>query len=131
MPDDFAMGHSDFSPPPTAGRGPAPLEDPVVSSGRREALWTLSLWLAAAIYSVTYCIWFGYQRSVDSLTFVLWFPDWVFWGIVVPWLVCAAISIAFALRMAEDEPLASAADLPSEDAPPDEPHGASVPGGRP
>jgi uncharacterized protein DUF997 len=96
-------------------------EDPVVSSGRREAHWTLALWLLATIYSVSYCTLWGYGRPTESLSFVLWFPDWVFWGIVVPWLVCAAVSIYFALFVIEDIPLVSSADLPSEDAPPDDP----------
>ena len=95
-------------------------EDPVVRSGRREALWTLALWLAATIYSVTYCTLWGYGRTVESLSFVLWFPDWLFWGVVAPWGVCTAISIYFALYVIEDDPLASSDDAASEDAPPDD-----------
>ena len=91
-------------------------EDPVVTSGRREAIFTLGLWLAAAIYTVSYCGLHGYGRTPDAAHFVLWFPDWVFWGIVVPWLVCAVISTWFALCVMQDAPLASA-----EDAPPDDP----------
>ena len=100
MPDDAAQGRADFPAGPasrTRRHGRPTTEDPVVRSGRREALWTLALWLAATIYSVTYCTLHGYGRPVESLSFVLWFPDWVFWGIVVPWLVCTAVSIYFAL----------------------------------
>ena len=70
---------------------------------------------------MTYCTLHGYQRPVESLSFVLWFPDWVFWGIVVPWLVCTVVSIYIALFLIEDDPLTSTADLPSEDTPPDQP----------
>ena len=122
MPDEATRGSADFSATP-AGRGSplraSSLEDPVVRSGRREALWTLSLWLAAAIYSVTYCTLWGYDRPIERLRFVLWFPDWVFWGIVAPWGVCTVVSIYFALYVIEDDPLASADDAASEDAPPD------------
>src|SRR5580704_5691495 len=95
-------------------------QDPVVRSGRREAFFALGLWLVAMIYSVTVCTQWGYKRPVESLTFVLWFPDWVFWGIVAPWIACAAISIYFALYVIEDDSLVSSDDAASEDAPPDE-----------
>ena len=72
------------------------------------------------MYSVTYCTLFGYGRKIESLTFVLWFPDWFFWGIVMPWGACTAVSIYFALYVIEDDPLASSEDAASEDAPPDD-----------
>lgn len=123
MPDDAAIGPAGFHGPPAGRGGPSSRggeEDPVVRSGRREAYWSLSLWLAAAIYSVTYCTLWGYGRSVESLTFVLWFPDWVFWGIVVPWIACTVVSIYFALRVIEDDPLSSADDAATVDALPDD-----------
>jgi hypothetical protein len=123
MPDDTAIGRDDLPAASPGGRGrlltPA-AEDPVVRSGRREAFWTLALWLTATIYSVTYCTLCGYDRSVESLSFVLWFPDWVFWGIVAPWFICAAISIYFAIWVIEDDPLTSSDDAVSEDSPPDD-----------
>ncbi len=112
MPDDSAKGCRQLLTPDG--------EDPVVRSGRREAFWTLGLWLAATIYSVTYCTLCGYRRPVESLSFILWFPDWVFWGIVAPWLVCATISIYFAIWVIEDDPLTSSDDSLSEDSPPDD-----------
>ena len=123
MPDDAPTGPDAAAPGP-AHRHPdqwtADDLDPVVRSGHREAITALALWLAATIYSVTYCTLHGYKRPVESLSFVLWFPDWIFWGIVVPWLVCTAVSIYIALFLVEDDPLTSTADLPSEDTPPDQ-----------
>ena len=90
-------------------------EDPVVKSGRREAIFTLCLWLAATIYTASYCTLHGYGREPHDVRFVLWFPDWVFWGIVAPWLVCAVVSSWFALCVMQDAPLASAEDAPPDD----------------
>jgi hypothetical protein len=92
----------------------------VVRAARREAALALTLWLVATLYSVTYCYTYGYGRSIDSLTFVLWFPDWVFWGIVVPWLACTLVSVVFAFRIMGDEPLGEEVDaagdvLPGEE----------------
>jgi len=79
--------------------------DPVVKAARREALFAGAMWLVAMIYTVTYCYLHGYGRTLDDLHFVLWFPDWVFWGIVVPWLTCILVSTLFAYRIMGNEPL--------------------------
>lgn len=84
---------------------PATHEDPVVQSARREALVVLVVWLLAMSYTVGYSYLYGYGRSVDDLQFVLGFPDWVFWGVVVPWLVCLAISWVFSYVLMRDEDL--------------------------
>ena len=86
------------------------VEDPVVRSARREAALALAIWLVAMIYTITYCYLHGYGRTAESLTFVLWFPDWVFWGIVVPWGTCVVISVVFAFGFMGDEPLGDAID---------------------
>ncbi len=82
-----------------------PPEDVLVRRSRRESALALATWLAAMLYTVSYCYLHGYGRSVEDLTFVLWFPDWVFWGIVVPWGVCVLFSCVFAFGIMGDEPL--------------------------
>lgn len=70
----------------------------------------LGMWVVAMIYTLTYCYLNGYNRAPDSLSFVLWFPDWVFWGIVAPWAACVIISTWFAFRVMGDEPLGEEVD---------------------
>ena len=65
------------------------------------------IWGAATAWSVGYTALYGYHRSAESLTFVLWFPDWIFWGIVVPWLACIVASLWYALLFMRDEDLGS------------------------
>jgi hypothetical protein len=84
--------------------------DPVYVSGRREALGVLVIWLAAMAYTVTYCYLHGYGRRVEDLTFVLGFPDWVFWGIITPWLICLGVSWVFAFWFMTDEQLGAEQD---------------------
>lgn len=88
----------------------SPQEDILVRRARFEAALALGIWLVALVYSVGYCYAFGYDRPVESLRFVLWFPDWVFWGIVAPWAVCILFSLVFAFRIMGDEPLGAAVD---------------------
>ena len=80
-------------------------EDPVLVSNRREALVVLAVWLTAMTYSVGYCAWFGYGRTTADLTYVFGFPDWIFWGVVVPWVASAAISFLVATFVMRDEDL--------------------------
>jgi hypothetical protein len=80
-------------------------EDPVVRSARREAAFAICLWALALVYTVSVCYAWGYERRLEEMTFVLWFPDWVFWGVVVPWCVCIAVSTWFAFRSMGDEAL--------------------------
>ena len=80
-------------------------ELPLLKSARREAIAAFGIWLTATLYSIGYCYLFGYGRAPESLTFVLGFPDWVFWGIVLPWGICTIVSTAFAFWFMKDEDL--------------------------
>jgi uncharacterized membrane protein YhdT len=82
-----------------------PNEDPVVTNSRREALGVLAAWLIAMTYTVGYCYVYGYNRPAASLTFVLGFPEWFFWGIVAPWTVCVALSWWYAFSFMKDADL--------------------------
>jgi hypothetical protein len=81
-------------------------EDRVVTSARREACWAVGMWGVAFLYTLIYCLHYGYDpRTPAELGFVLWFPRWVFWGIVIPWWICIFASVYFAFYVMGDEPL--------------------------
>ena len=88
---------------------PEPQDDPIVTSSRREAIYFAVLWLVTLIYTVGYCFSHGYDRPLDAslegMTFVWGWPDWVFWGIVLPWGICTVISVVFATFVMSDAPL--------------------------
>jgi hypothetical protein len=71
--------------------------DPLVHSSFREAILVTCIWLSAAIWSISVCYSRGYHLKSEDLKIVLGFPDWVFWGIVVPWTSCTVVSIVFGL----------------------------------
>jgi hypothetical protein len=85
-----------------------PSEDPVLTSARREALLVFAIWLVACVYSVGFCYRFGYQRDAATLTYVLGFPDWIFWGVVVPWTVCTALCFVLSYYVITDVDLGEA-----------------------
>jgi hypothetical protein len=82
----------------SGGIPPSAPTDPVLRAAWREALVVFTLWGAALIWSVGYCALFAYPpkdqlaEAAAKLTFTLGFPTWVFWGIVVPWVLCAIVS---------------------------------------
>jgi hypothetical protein len=83
----------------------SPLEDPLLTSARREMRITLVLWLLAMAATLGVSLTWGYHRDPKSLTFVLGFPDWVFWGIIVPWAASTVVSMVFSLAFMQDAPL--------------------------
>jgi hypothetical protein len=83
-------------------------EDPVLKSSRREAIVALLLYAATFLYTVTYCYVNGYRRPAASLRFVLGFPDWVFWGVVVPWAACILLGVWYPYFFMKDEDLGPA-----------------------
>jgi len=82
-----------------------PPEDPLLKSARREMLAAATVWAIALSYTVGVCVSFGYGRDPQTLTYVLGFPDWVFWGIIVPWAACTLIAGWFAFGFMKDENL--------------------------
>jgi len=90
-------------------------EHPLLKSARKEAIAALSIWLVVVTYCVWYCSTYGYMhpdrarypssRDPASLTYIFGFPDWIFWGIVIPWLVCTIVSGLFAFFFMKDEDL--------------------------
>lgn len=82
---------------------PAP-EDPLFRNARREALVVTGVWLVAMTYTVGYCAWNGYGQTEPELRLVFGFPSWVFWGVVIPWVVCVVAGIWFSyFYMTDDE----------------------------
>ena len=92
---------------------PQPNDDPVLRSARREAVVVFFTWLAAMAWTIAYCYLNGYGRAPESLTFVLGFPDWVFWGIVVPWSICSLFALYFGATFMRDEDLGE--ELPEQE----------------
>ena len=80
-------------------------EDPLLKSARREAKVAATWWAIALTYTIGVCTQFGYGRDPKTLTYVLGFPDWVFWGIVVPWGACTLFAAWFAFGFMRNEPL--------------------------
>lgn len=99
-------------PPPDA------TEDPVVTSARKEAIAVLTFAAIALTYTVVVCHSMGYGATGRELKFVrlglgIAFPDWIFWGIIVPWLVCFGASALFAFVLMKDADLGE--ELEEED----------------
>ena len=77
-----------------------------------EAILCGVVFVAAMTYTLVTC-----TRMVTTaipgvpMVAVFGFPDWVFWGIVVPWGVCTVISAAVQLAIMQDHDFEEAAAL--------------------
>jgi hypothetical protein len=95
-----------------------PSEDPGLRSAKREALVVLVIALGSLTYTVCTCYVLGYGRAGEPIAFVLGFPAWVFWGIVLPWGICVVLSAWFSLVFMTDESWAATSE--------DDPDGAPI-----
>lgn len=84
-------------------------DDPVFLHTRREALVILAVWGTALAWVVPYCYFNGYYEVTDpeALRTIVGIPHWVFWGILVPWIVCTLITVALAIWFIHDDDLNS------------------------
>ena len=85
-----------------------PATDPLLKSARREMLTSAAIWLIALIWSVGYCAKYGYNLKPEDLKFVLGFPDWIFWGVMLPWGLCTVLSGIYAFGYMQDADLGEA-----------------------
>src|SRR5262249_23131542 len=77
-------------PRPACPRPPAPPR----RTPRREALLSSTAWILSTAYCCLYCYFFGYIRpdrplGPDDVRPILGMPSWFFWGVIVPWGLCA------------------------------------------
>lgn len=87
-------------------------EDPLLKSSRREAWVCVIAWAVVTVYCVVYSYVYGYHRSAESLEFILGFPDWIFWGVIAPWVASTAFSAWFCLYFMTDEVLEESPENP-------------------
>jgi hypothetical protein len=79
-------------------------EQQILQHARREGLLLLAVWAAALVWCTTVCYLLGYRRPAQAMTLVLGMPDWVFWGVVLPWGLCLLFSGWFCFAyMADDD----------------------------
>jgi hypothetical protein len=77
----------------------------LLKNSRLEAIVVLTLWLITMIWTVGVSYWLGYGRDPSSLRFFLGIPDWVFFGVILPWAFSTIATIIFATRGMKDDDL--------------------------
>jgi len=120
-----------------------PVEDPLFRNSLREAKIIIAIWAVALVYTCTYCYLYGYEshpsdpaavgpavsswfgplesfdRDPTTLTtpLGLGIPDWVFYGVITPWIVCIVATFVFCLFIFKEDELGDNQELvptPSE-----------------
>ena len=110
-------------------------DDPIYRNSLREARFILAVWVVCFLWTVSYCYFNGYlshepltsstgpgvanllgplesfNRDPESLTYPLdlGIPDWVFYGILMPWVICVVLSFWYGLFMFTEDDLSEGA----------------------
>ena len=61
--------------------------------------------ISTSIYILTSTIisyFLGYKRNYTSMKLILGFPDWIFYGVLVPWIIIVLFTIVYAFYFMED-----------------------------
>jgi hypothetical protein len=103
---------------------------PVLYRHALQEVWvTLVVWFIALIWVVGYCYLKGYQHAADSWVVrnglaeahtpgefktILGFPEWAFYGVVVPWLCCTLFTIVYCGWFMHDDDLGAEQEEPHE-----------------
>lgn len=109
----------------------------LIRNARREAWIVFWVWAAALLWTVGWYHLFGSQHDEASFAvrlglaeagrvvqpkLVLGFPDWVFWGIILPWLACSVFTVWFGMKGVADADLGAEAPSPQSPLPEGEGH---------
>ncbi|MCA9428238.1 MAG: DUF997 family protein [Candidatus Omnitrophica bacterium] len=89
-----------------------PKLDPTFRNARREALVILVIYTVSLLYTILFCHFFAYNREPETIRLYLGIPDWVVWGVMLPWAVNVGVTFWFCFIYMADDNL---------DIPPDEP----------
>lgn len=99
-----------------------PQSNPTLLRSRREALIIMAAYVVAMTWTGVVCYFWGYGRDPATISFPLGLgiPDWVFWGIIVPWMASNVFTAWFTLGYMVDEQLAAEDE---DDFAPEDSHG--------
>jgi hypothetical protein len=86
---------------------PGGKEQRLLRNARRESVLILAAWAVCLVWSVGVSTLFGYAANRDpaDIALILGFPDWVFWGVVVPWGVGLIFATWFCFGFMADDDL--------------------------
>ena len=77
--------------------------DPVFKNASREARVALLLFAAVFIWVLAVAARKGYGRQ--DVVFIWGVPDWIFWGVILPWAASLGAAIWFGLRFMKEDDL--------------------------
>lgn len=84
--------------------------DSVYRNARNEASVILFVLASLLVWTVGYCYADGYYLTGDEITTFWGFPNWIFFGVMVPWGAATLFSIVFGWLFMADDDLGKEAD---------------------
>jgi hypothetical protein len=88
---------------------PAPLSasgQRLLRNARREAALILAVWAGLLVWVVGASWGRGYGRPPEDFRSILGMPDWILWGVALPWLVATLLTLVIGARVLKSDALA-------------------------
>jgi hypothetical protein len=63
------------------------------------------VWTVCLLWSTSVALVAGYGRDAADIGLIWGIPDWVFWGVVLPWGLCLVFSVWFCFGYVADDDL--------------------------
>lgn len=79
--------------------------DPAYRRAVREAVVITVVFVCALAYTILYCWFTGYDRDPATITLYAGIPDWVFWGVFVPWTIGVLVTVWFCFFFTTEDDL--------------------------
>ncbi len=73
-----------------------------IRQSRREFAGILITWGVFMIWVIGYASARAYPDDPSAMPLLLGFPQWIVWGIALPWLAATLVTIFFSLRIMKD-----------------------------
>ncbi len=80
-------------------------DDPFYLNSRRESIVTIVAWFICGVYTLSYCYLTGYGDPSEEVQTHWGIPDWVLFGIFLPWVLVNVFAWWYCFRFVKDEDL--------------------------
>ena len=80
-----------------------------ITAARRELIYILIAWTVSMVWVIGFSKFHAYPDDPSEIRLMMGLPEWVLWGVALPWVAATSFTMWFALAVMRDF------DLESED----------------
>lgn len=73
-----------------------------IIEARRELIYIMIAWIAFMVWVIGYAKLHAYPKDPSQIRLMVGLPEWVLWGVAVPWIAATGFTVWFALAVMRD-----------------------------